>query len=316
MTVRFTREIKAGLIALLAIGGFFFLFQFMKGKSFFTTDNIYYAKFDNVEGLEQSNPISINGLKVGQVEKIIPQTGKDGKLYFVVKLLVDKEYSFSKNSKAEIFEPGIMSGKEMRVNLVYDNAAIAQDGDTLKGAYQSSLMNSLSSQVGPVKDQLQSVLSKVDSAVASTNKILDEQNRREVKALLLTLNQTVASFKSTSDNTNKLISNNQKGIEEVVSNANETMKSAKIAVDKYGNVAENIDTKKLNQTVEKLSEVSNKLSSVITGIEKGQGSLGKLAKDETLYNNLSETSSNLNLLIKDLKENPKRYINISVFGKK
>lgn len=316
MTVRFTREIKAGLIALLAIGGFFFLFQFMKGKSFFTTDNIYYAKFDNVEGLEQSNPISINGLKVGQVEKIIPQTGKDGKLYFVVKLLVDKEYSFSKNSKAEIFEPGIMSGKEMRVNLVYDNAAIAQDGDTLKGAYQSSLMNSLSSQVGPVKDQLQSVLAKVDSAVASTNKVLDEQNRREVKALLLTLNQTVASFKSTSDNTNKLISNNQKGIEEVVSNANETMKSAKIAVDKYGNVAENIDTKKLNQTVEKLSEVSNKLSSVIAGIEKGQGSLGKLAKDETLYNNLSETSSNLNLLIKDLKENPKRYINISVFGKK
>ena len=314
--MKFTREIKAGLIALLAIVGFFFLFQFMKGKSFFTTDNIYYAKFDNVEGLEQSNPISINGLKVGQVEKIIPQTGKDGKLYFVVKLLVDKEYHFSKSSKAEIFEPGIMSGKEMRVNLVYDNAPLAKDGDTLKGAYQSSLMNSLSSQVGPVKDQLQSVLTKVDSAIASTNKILDEQNRREIKMLLSSLNQTVASFKATSDNTNKLISNNQKGIEEVVSNANETMKSAKIAVDKYGKVAENIDTKKLNQTVEKLSEVSGKLNDVIAGIENGKGSLGKLTKDEALYNNLSDTSNNLNILIKDIKENPKRYINISVFGKK
>lgn len=314
--MKFTREIKAGLIALLAIVGFFFLFQFMKGRSFFTTDNIFYAKFDNVEGLEQSNPISINGLKVGQVEKIIPQTAKDGKLYFVVKLLVDKEYHFSKSSKAEIFEPGIMSGKEMRVNLVYDNAPLAKDGDTLKGAYQSSLMNSLSSQVGPVKDQLQSVLTKVDSAIASTNKILDEQNRREIKMLLSSLNQTVASFKATSDNTNKLISNNQKGIEEVVSNANETMKSAKIAVDKYGKVAENIDTKKLNQTVEKLSEVSGKLNDVIAGIENGKGSLGKLAKDEALYNNLSDTSNNLNILIKDIKENPKRYINISVFGKK
>lgn len=314
--MKFTREIKAGLIALLAIVGFFFLFQFMKGRSFFTTDNIYYAKFDNVEGLEQSNPISINGLKVGQVEKIIPQTAKDGKLYFVVKLLVDKEYHFSKSSKAEIFEPGIMSGKEMRVNLVYDNAPLAKDGDTLKGAYQSSLMNSLSSQVGPVKDQLQSVLTKVDSAIASTNKILDEQNRREIKMLLSSLNQTVASFKATSDNTNKLISSNQKGIEEVVSNANETMKSAKIAVDKYGKVAENIDTKKLNQTVEKLSEVSGKLNDVIAGIENGKGSLGKLAKDEALYNNLSDTSNNLNILIKDIKENPKRYINISVFGKK
>ena len=102
----------------------------------------------------------------------------------------------------------------------------------------------------------------------------------------------------------------------MVSNANETMKSAKIAVDKYGNVAENIDVKKLNVTVEKLSDVSNKLSSVIDGINNGQGSLGKLTKDEALYNNLNETSNNLNLLIKDLKENPKRYINISVFGKK
>lgn len=313
--MKYSKEIKAGLIAILAIVGFVFLFQFMKGKSFFTTDNIYYAKFDNVDGLEQSNPVSINGLKVGQVDKIIPKTSKDGKLHFVVKLLIDKAYSFSKNSTAEIFEPGLMSGKEMRVNLIYDNASLAKDGDTLKGAFQISLMSNLSSQVGPVKDQLQSVLAKVDSAVASTNKILDEQNRREIKALLASLNQTVASFKATSDNTNKLISSNQAGIENVVSNANETMKSAKIAVDKYGNVAESIDTKQLNQTVAKLSEVSNKLNQVVSGIQNGEGSLGKLTKDEELYKNLNETSANLNSLVKDIKENPKRYINVSVFGK-
>ena len=313
--MKYSKEIKAGLIAILAIVGFVFLFQFMKGKSFFTTDNIYYAKFDNVDGLEQSNPVSINGLKVGQVDKIIPKTSKDGKLHFVVKLLIDKAYSFSKNSTAEIFEPGLMSGKEMRVNLIYDNAPLAKDGDTLKGAFQISLMSNLSSQVGPVKDQLQSVLAKVDSAVASTNKILDEQNRREIKALLASLNQTVASFKATSDNTNKLISSNQKGIENVVSNANETMKSAKIAVDKYGNVAESIDTKQLNQTIAKLSEVSNKLNQVVSGIQNGEGSLGKLTKDEELYKNLNETSANLNSLVKDIKENPKRYINVSVFGK-
>ena len=204
----------------------------------------------------------------------------------------------------------------MRVNLVYDNAAFAKTGDTLKGTSQLSLMSNLSSQVGPVKNQLQSVLAKVDSTVAATNKLLDEQNRREIKALLISLNQTVASFKQTSDNTNKLISSNQKGIENVVSNANETMKSAKITVDKYGNVAENINTKQLNQTVERLSEVSNKLNQVVSGIQNGEGSLGKLTKDEQLYKNLNETSANLNDLVKDIKENPKRYINISVFGKK
>ena len=170
--MKYTKEIKAGLIALLAIVGFVILFQFMKGKSFFTSDNIYYAKFDNVDGLEQSNPVSINGLKVGQVDKILPQTAKDGTIYFVVKVLVDKGFNFSKNSTVEIFEPGIMSGKQARIHLVYDKAPFAKDGDTLRGTFQSSLMASLSSQVGPVKDQVQSVLTKLDSTMAVTNKIV------------------------------------------------------------------------------------------------------------------------------------------------
>ncbi len=84
--MKFSKELKAGVIALLAIVGFVVLFQFMKGKSLFTTDNIFYAKYDNVEGLAQSSAVSINGLKVGQVDKIIPLTSKDGKINFVVKL--------------------------------------------------------------------------------------------------------------------------------------------------------------------------------------------------------------------------------------
>lgn len=95
--MKFSKELKAGLIALLAIVGFVILFQFMKGKSLFTTDNIFYAKYENVEGLTQSAPVSINGLKVGQVDKIIPITGKDGKISFVVKITVDDEFEFSKN---------------------------------------------------------------------------------------------------------------------------------------------------------------------------------------------------------------------------
>ena len=117
--MKFTKEIKAGLIALLAIVGFVILFQFMKGKSLFTTDNEFYAKFDNVEGLAASNPVSINGLKVGQVDQIIPITSKDGKIHFVVKVTVDDDFEFSKKSTIEIFEPGLMSGKEMRINLAF-----------------------------------------------------------------------------------------------------------------------------------------------------------------------------------------------------
>lgn len=312
--MKYSKEIKAGLIALLAIVGFVILFQFMKGKSLFTTDNIFYAKFDNVEGLEASNPVSINGLKVGQVDQIIPVTEKDGKIHFVVKVTVDDEFEFSKKSTLEIFEPGLMSGKQMRVNLAYGNP-MAKDGDTLSGAFTLSMMNNISSQVGPVKDQLQIVLKRVDSLTNNANQILNDQNKAEIRALLLNLNRTVASFEGTSQQTNALLANNDPRIQKVLDNANLATISAKTAIDKYGRVAEQVDVQKLNNTIDKLSLTADKLNGVISGIQNGEGSLGKLTKDEELYRNLNESSQNLNKLILDLKENPKRYLNFSVFGK-
>ena len=312
--VKFTKEIKAGLIALLAIIGFVILFQFMKGKSLFTTDNIFYAKFDNVEGLAASNPLSINGLKVGQVDKIFPITDKDGKIHFVVKVTVDDNFEFSKRSTIEIFEPGLMSGKEMRINLAYGQP-MAKDGDTLKGAFTLSMMNNISSQVGPVKDQLQLVLKRVDSLTNNANQLLNDQNKAEIKALLINLNKTVASFQATSEKTNTLLANSDPKIQKVLDNANLATISARTAIDKYGKVAENVDVQKLNNTIDKLSITSDKLNGVISGIQNGEGTLGKLTKDEKLYNNLNSTSDNLNKLIEDLKANPKRYLNFSVFGK-
>lgn len=302
------------MIALLAIVGFVLLFQFMKGRSLFTTDNIFYAKYDNVEGLAQSSAVSINGLKVGQVDKIIPQTSKDGKINFIVKITVDDKFEFSKNSTLEIFEPGLMSGKEMRVNLVYGGPT-AKDGDTLKGAFKLGTLGSLSSQVGPVKDQLQTVLYRVDSLMANANQVVNAQNREEIRALLANLNKTVGALQTTAGSVNSLVGHNDPKLQKVLDNAAVTMESGKVTLDKYGNLAESIDTKKLNATIANLDATVGKLNQVIAGIDNGQGSLGKLMKDEQLYNNLNSASTNLNALIEDMKANPKRYINFSVFGK-
>ncbi len=287
----------------------------MKGKNIFSTDNQFYIKYENVEGLAKSNPVSINGLRVGQVSDIKPLPTSNGQIHFVVQITVNDKFEFSKLSNVEIFEPGLMSGKELRINLA-QGGTTAKSGDTLKGSLQLSMLNSLASQVGPVKDQVSSVLTKLDSTMVSANKLVDDENRQQIKVLLGNLNQTVAAFKITADQTNRMLANNEAGIHSVVDNANKTLVSTKATVDKFGTVADNVDVKKLNSAIENLSTTADKLNSVIAGIQNGEGSLGKLTKDEDLYNNLNKTSSNLNALIEDLKANPKRYINISVFGKK
>ncbi|MDO5614671.1 MAG: MlaD family protein [Cruoricaptor ignavus] len=312
--MKISKEIKAGAIAVLAIVGFVILFQFMKGKNVFSTENIYYAKYDDVEGISRSSAVSINGLKVGQVEQIIPKTHKNGKIYFVMKILVNDEFKFSKNSTLEIFEPGIMSGKQARINIVYDGAT-AKSGDTLSSGYKESMMNSLSSQVGPVKDQVESVLKKVDSLMHNANAITDAKNQAEIRALLSNLNRTVSAFENTSKQTNELLSHSDPRLQKVLDNANLATVSAKNAIDNYGKVAEDIDVQKLNSAIDKLSQTSDQLSKVIEGINNGEGSLGKLTKDEQLYQNLNKTAENLNALVEDMKANPKRYVNISVFGK-
>ena len=312
--MKFSKELKAGLIAILAVVGFVVLFQFMKGRSLFTTDNIFYAKYDNVEGLTQSSPVSINGLKVGQVDKITPQTSKDGKIHFIVKITVDDNFEFSKNSTLEIFEPSLMGGKEMRVNLFYGGAT-AKDGDTLQGAFKLGMMNSLSSQVGPVKDQLQTVLHRVDSLMVNANQVMNEQNREEIKILLHNLNKTVGALETTAGSVNRLVGNNDPKLQKVLDEASVTMKSGKVTLDKYGNLAESIDTQKLNATIANLDNTVGQLNKVVSGIDRGEGSLGKIMKDDQLYNNLNAASNNLNSLIEDLKANPKKYVNFSVFGK-
>ncbi len=312
--MKFSKELKAGAIAIFAVAGFIYLYQFMKGKNVFSSERTYYSQLDNVQGLSVSSPVSINGLKVGQVDGITPVTGKNGKVSFVVALLVDKDYSFSKSSTVEVFEPGLMTGKELKI-ILGQGEPYAKSGDTLKGSEEASMLANLSSQIGPLKDQVQTSLKTIDSLTSNANKLLDAENRAEIKALLANLNQTVRAFETTSKQTNQLLANTDPRVQKVLDNADLATISAKNTLDKFGNVADQIDVKNLNQTIAKLGATTDNLNKIIGGIQNGDGSLGKLTKDDELYKNLNQTIESMNALVTDLKANPKRYVNISVFGK-
>jgi len=298
--VNFSKEVKAGFIAVLAIVSFVVLFQFMKGRRVFSRDNTYYVTYDNVEGVEASGPVYLSGMKIGQVENIVPITHQGGHISFVVELSIDKSFSFSKNSIVEVFESGLMSNPSLRIVQDYSQP-FAKSGDTLKGILKPSLIGQLLEDIQPIKEKLSSVLSRLDSTVASANKILSVENANNVNVILNNLNKTV-------NLTSKILSNSDNKINNLLNNANR-------AIVDYGKIAESVDTKQIIETLEKLNSISNNLSKIITNIESGSGSLGKFVKDEELYNNLNNSAASINKLMEDLKANPKRYVHFSIFGR-
>lgn len=290
------------------------LFNFLKGQNIFSSGRLFIVKFENVKGLAPSKPVSINGLRVGQVKEI--KIVDDAKpIYFDVVLSIDKDIQFSKKTIAEIYEPGIMSGPEVRLLLDY-GPDIAKSGDYLEGRVAGGMMDGLTKQLSPTQTKLDSVLVSFNHTLQGVNNILDKDAQQDVKAMLKNLNNTVASFDktaqsltATSNSANNLIASNQKTL-------SATLTSAKSTVEKFGQTADKLNELQLDQVIKNFESVSKNLNGLLEDVNNGKGSLGKLAKDDGIANELEATIKNMNSLVEDLKKNPSRYVNISVFGKK
>jgi len=326
--VKLTKEFKAGLIVIGTFLAFWYMFQFLKGKNLFTSGNIYYVNFAEVSGLEKSKPVTINGLRVGRVESIEPKFDSKG-ISFKVELVIGKDYPISRNTIAQIHEPGLMSGKEIQLLVPMDNQ-IANSEEYLKGNVKSSFTSMLGNEIKPMKDSIGNVISQLDQTLLSANKamisandILDVQNRQNIKLLLVNLNQTVAEFKATSQQINQLVSQNNPKISSILANAdktavsaNQTMAATNETVKKFGTVADKFNKIELDKTITKLENTLGSMNIMLEKINRGEGSMGKLIYDEQLYANLNASSKSLDNLLKDLKESPKRYLHFSIFGTK
>ncbi|WP_230476721.1 MlaD family protein [Faecalibacter bovis] len=287
----------------------------------FTSGRVFKVKFDNVSGLAPSKPVSINGLRVGRVEEIKIIEDKQP-IHFEVLISVEKDVEFSKNTVAEIYEPGIMSGPEVRLILDYGKD-IAESGDYLPGRVAGGLLAGFQEQLGPTQTKIDSVLITLNKTLAGVDSMLDEENKQNLKVLLKNLNNTVSSFdataksiEKTSNSANNLIASNEKTITKTLDNANTTLASTKATIEKFGKTADKINSMELEKTIKNFEDASKNLTILLDDINKGKGTLGKLAKEDDIANELQATIKNMNVLVEDLKKNPSRYVNISVFGKK
>jgi phospholipid/cholesterol/gamma-HCH transport system substrate-binding protein len=304
--LRLSKEVKTGILAIGAILLLIFGYSFLKGTNLLDKNREFYVKYDNVEGLAQAAPVTINGLTVGKVQNISFANSKGG---LVVKFTVEKDFDFSKNSVVRIYSSGLLGGKNLGIYPEYDINNIAKSGDTLSGDVEDGMLTAVTKALGPLEKKVNNTLATVDTLLLSVNAIVDEETRKNLKEAIENLNKTLNSFSGVSENLNYILSNNTGKLDNTFTNLDKTASNLSQLTDSLAQ----LETGKL---VTDLQNVVDKMDKIVAGVDNGEGSIGKLLKDDQLYENLEGASRQLEQLLQDVKLNPKRYVHISVFGKK
>jgi phospholipid/cholesterol/gamma-HCH transport system substrate-binding protein len=305
--LKLSKELKTGIVAISIIALVIWGYNFMKNQRVFDNSRTLFAEYQNVQGLAKSSPITINGLIVGKVDKISFHPTKEGIL--LVTLNFTDPIEFSSNSVAEIYSPDFISGKSLKIRIAYDNAPIAEDGDTLIGKFDSGILGSINEQIAPLQQKVESFIVNADTVMHNINSVLDIENQKNLKSSLAHLNNTIINFEKVSKNADKILASNNNKIDSILNNAN-------VAMNNFTEIMDSLEKADLGATVVRLQNTLDRFNLLLEGIEQGNGSIGKLMKDEQLYTNLTNASKELEELLRDLKLHPKRYVHVSVFGKK
>ena len=301
--MKLSYEIKTGILVLTGIILFIIGFSYLKSNDVFITDRIFYAVYDDVEGVSKGTPVTISGFNVGSVQDIEFYKNSSKLL---LKFRVENEFNFSSESIAQIYETGLIGGKAVAVIPKYGNE-LARSGDTLQSDIAPGLTELVNDRLSPLQDKIESMVVSADSVLISLNAVLNTEAKLEIQSTIENFSSTVADLKTSAGTLDEILDNNKNQINNIISNVNQTSNELAGLSGSFSD---------LSIVISNLSESSENIDKIISEISEGEGSLNKLVFDDALINSLDAASKNINLLIKDLRLNPKRYVHFSLFGKK
>ena len=301
------REIKVGLFAVAVLLVGWGVIRFLKGSEVFSSSNTYYAYYTQVGGIQPASHVMISGVAVGAVSSVT--LNEDPAKGVEVEFTVNKRYKIPTDSKARIFTDGIMGGKA--IEIIYGNSteSVPQDG-TIASEMSEDLFEVATSELDFLNEKISNVVDGLTQTLNGVNTLLADNTS--------SLTSIVKNVDGVTSNVNAMLLNERAHLEQALASLSKFSQTLGDNADDVGGIIDNLNSisselAESNLAAE-LESVVGHINKILAAIEQEDGSVGKLFNDKELYDNLTSASDNLSTLLEDLKENPHRYINISVFG--
>ena len=304
--MNFSKEIKTALLILSGIVIFIFGFNYLKGSPLLDNEINVHTLYADVEGLVVGANVTINGLNVGKVKKIdFDENFEKIKVSFSLR----SDLTFSNQSIAQLYEAGLIGGKAIAILPDYSAARPVQDDDVLPSTIKPGLTELVNQQIAPLQNKLEGLLTSADSLFAGVSNVLNYNTQNNLKLALEGVTQSIDNVNKLSNSLSRVVNSNEKVFNSTLSHLEHTTNNLAILSDSLKQMP-------LASTVQHLEKTTAQIQQLVEKMEKGEGSLGKLLNEETLYNKLLYSAEALEALLVDLKSHPKRYVHFSIFGKK
>ncbi len=303
------KETKIGIIAIIIIAFFIWGYSFLKGKNLLSTADTYYAVYENIDGLEEASPVYISGFKIGIVESIKLHPKK--KDLIIVKFSIEEKINIPVNSKAIIYPASLIAGKAIKLDFS-NNKQLHANNDTLIGILEKDLVSSLSDELIPVKNKIEDLVESIDAILI----VFDEKRKENIQNSLQNIDNITSELNymldSDKSKLNKILSN----VESITNNLNNNNEQISNILANFSRISDSLNQANIKLTILNANKTLAEFSEISQRINRGEGTLGMLINNDSLYNNLNNLAADLDSLVIDFNENPKRYVHFSLFGKK
>ncbi|MFW5758620.1 MAG: MlaD family protein [Bacteroidota bacterium] len=317
--MKIKREIKIGVVATLSLLLFLWGLNYLKGEDIFSKQIVYYAVYDDVTGLIESNPVSLNGVNIGQVKTISFMPDQSGRI--LVENIIRKDIMIPDDSYSVITGMSLTGTREIVIELG-NSTTYLQNGDTLSSRQQASIQEEVSQLVLPIQQHAENLFAQIDSVMLIFQSVFNENTRsnivqsfESIQKTLYTVESSTVRLDNTLDEETTRIKSILTDTESITQNLSDNSELLTHVMQNFSNISDSIAAANLTQTLLRAEESLTSMNEILEKINNGQGTAGLLVNDEELYNNLSASSKQLEELLDEIKDNPGDYINLSVFGR-